>query len=143
LYASIPVRNVAKAKNANNNHTVIPHRVLTDFYHSLGLEDLSSSTLVSKNLLRLSSKHRVAADDSLLLTIDALSSLISDQWTNKKKARNKHRKKMRKMAQDAKKRREKKARKKGARRDKKTRKREARRLDYLILFRQTKHFTHQ
>jgi hypothetical protein len=88
-------------------------------------------------------QNRVAAGDSLLLTIDALSSLISDQWTNKKKARNKHRKKMRKMAQDAKKRREKKARKKGARRDKKTRKREARRLDYLILFRQTKHFTHQ
>jgi hypothetical protein len=65
----------------------------------------------------------VAAGDSLLLTIDTLSSLISDQWTNKKKARNKHRKKMRKMAQDAKKRREKKARKEGAkrRREKKAR----------------------
>jgi hypothetical protein len=67
----------------------------------------------------------VAAGDSLLLTIDTLSSLISDQWTNKKKARNKHRKKMRKMAQDAKKRREKKARKEGAKKRREARQKDA------------------
>jgi hypothetical protein len=109
LYASVPVRNVAKAKNANNNHAVI------QIYTKVGPQ------------------NRVAAGDSLFLTIGALSSLISDQWTNKKRRETSIEKKMQKMAQDAKKGAKKKARKKGARRDKKSRRREARSLDYLCL----------